>query len=129
MLVIEDAVYETDHKALCKLAKTSKYTKDFSNEQMFSSPGHYAKGWVQKAHLLVHDEVMLVGFSCVRHKVREPKTMLYFVTVDPEHRSHKVGERLLEWRMMTSPHKVMELNVMKSNERAVAFIPHAWASL
>ncbi len=108
---------ESDHDTLVKIAKTSKYTKDFSNRMMFSGPTAYEKGWIKVA-VLPGGEIL--GFSCVRHKVRAPETMLYFITITPERRSEFIGQRLLEEVMKDSPHKTMSLNVMKDN-RAVSF--------
>jgi ribosomal protein S18 acetylase RimI-like enzyme len=105
-----------DHKAILAVAKTSKYTKDFGSH-MFSPPSAYEKGWIKVA---VYPDGSIVGFTCVRHKVREPKTMLYFITVMPEQRSGFIGERLLKRVMEDGPHDIMALNVMKDN-RAVSF--------
>ena len=105
-----------DHAAICVVAKTSKYTKDFSNRLMFSSDAAYAKGWI----LVAEHRGEILGFTCVRHKVREPVTMLYFITVHPDERGGFIGERLLKHVMQQSPHTCMALNVMKEN-RAVSF--------
>lgn len=102
-----------DHDAIFKVAKTSKYTKDFSNRVMFSSDAAYEKGWIAVAET---DEGEIIGFTCVRHKSREPKTMLYFITVRPDWGGHGIGRDLLDAVMAHSPHRVMELNVMKDNE-------------
>ena len=114
-LVLEEAGQD-DHKELVAIAKTSPYTKDFSNALMFSSQAAYDKGWIMKASL----DGGVVGLTCVRHK-RNGVTMLYFVTVRPEHRSYGIGEKLLRWVMMRGPHDRMQLNVMKDNAKAVAF--------
>ena len=111
------AATEADHEELVRLAKTSKYTKDFSNRVMFSSPVAYARGWIIKA---VRDG-KIVGFSCVRHKVRQPEVMLYFIVVDPEFRSKGIGEFLIRHTMQSAPSRRMALNVMKDNDRAIAF--------
>lgn len=104
-----------EHQAILKVAKTSKYTKDFGSH-MFSSPAAYEKRWIMVA--VFKGEI--IGFSCVRHKVRTPVTELYFICVHPDYRDGKIGERLLNAVMSTSPHKRMELNVVKEN-RAVSF--------
>lgn len=106
-----------DHDEIVKVAKTSKYTRDFSNRVMFSSDAAYEKGWIRVAE----EDGKIVGFTCVRHKVRDPKTMLYFVTVLPEYRRKGVAFLLLEETMHASPHTTMELNVMKDNEAAISF--------
>lgn len=109
-----------DHDDIFKVAKTSKYTRDFSNRMMFSSDAAYEKGWIRVATLAEGDRRgQIVGFTCVRHK-RNGKTMLYFVTVHPDLKGHGVGKDLLDDVMENSPHKTMELNVMKDNE-AVKF--------
>ena len=106
-----------DHAAICAIAKTSQYTRDFSNRLMFSSDAAYEKGWIMVAE---QRGCQLLGFTCVRHKVREPVTMLYFITVHPDHRGRSIGERLLRRVMEYGPHDRMKLNVMKEN-RAVNF--------
>jgi len=113
------AATPADHAELVKLAKTTEYTRDFSNKLMFSSDDAYAKGWIRVATI----EGDIVGFTCVRHKSRKPflETMLYFVVVDPAHRSQGIGELLLEDAMFHGPHTMMRLNVMKKNARAVSF--------
>lgn len=104
---------QQDHEKILKLAKTSKYTKDFSNAVMFSSPAAYAKGWIRIAE---NEAGEVVGFTCVRHKVREPKTVLYFLNVREDVRKQNVAKMLLDLVMSDSPHKTMQLNVMKDNE-------------
>ena len=106
-----------DHKKLVKLAAQSKYTRDFSNAMMFSSEAAYEKGWI----LCVEDaKGDIVGLSCVRHKVRAPETMLYFLVVDAAHRKNGLAELLLNSVMLQGPHNTMRLNVMKDND-AVGF--------
>lgn len=117
MNVTYRAATEADHKELVKIAKSSEYTKDFSNRVMFSNTAAYEKGWIRVAVQLER----IVGFTCVRHKARTPETMLYFVTVDPEVRSQGIGEGLLNDVMEHGPHRLMALNVMKKNTRAVKF--------
>ena len=112
----------SEHAQLLLLAKRSPYTKDFSNRVMFSSGDAYAKGWIWCASdpRVEPDENPVVGFACVRHKVREPVTMLYFLAVQERWRRRRVGYRLLDNIMYAGPHSVMELNVMKEND-AVGF--------
>jgi ribosomal protein S18 acetylase RimI-like enzyme len=119
------AIKEQDHKALVALAKTSKYTKDFSNEVMFSSEAAYAKGWIRLAE---NEDGEPIGFYCVRHKVRAPVTMLYFIVVHPDCRDHGVGELLMEdlEQQARAQCKVgqayaIHLNVAKDNTGAIRF--------
>lgn len=117
MIQIETATYDLDHKELCKIAKTSPYTKDFS-AIMFSSKAIYDKGWIRKAVL----DGITAGYYCVRHKVRGDKeTMLYFITVAPWARAKKVGEALLDDLKAQSPRRAIHLNVAKDNTAAIAF--------
>lgn len=114
---------QADHGALVRIARTSPYTKDFSNAVMFSSPAAYAKGWIRMA--IAETETLdvpssIVGFYCVRHKSRSPETMLYFITVLPEVRTQFVGKLLMDDMKRQSPSRHIALNVMKDN-RAVAF--------
>lgn len=106
-----------DHKEAVRLAKTSPYTKDFSNRVMFSSDAAYAKGWIRG---LLDTSGAISGFYCVRQKTRVPETMLYFIVVAPEARSRGVGKLLLDDMKARSPSGKIALNVMKEN-RAVQF--------
>ena len=105
-----------DHEEILKIARTSPYTKDFSNRLMFSSDAAYKKGWIKVA---THKR-KIIGFTCIRHKVREPVTVLYFIAINLKFRSKNVGELLIEEVMWEGPHTRMELNVAKDN-RAVSF--------
>ena len=112
-----------DHDRLVKLAKQSKYTKDFSNAVMFSSPAAYDKGWIWLAE---NAQGEAVGLACVRHKSREPKTMLYFVVVDERERGHGIAFDLLKVVMQNAPHSRMQLNVMKDNEALKFYQKHGF---
>jgi len=105
-----------DHDALVKLARSSRYTRDFSNH-MFSGESAYEKGWIRK---LVGGGKLL-GFTCVRHKVRQPETTLYFIAIDPDHKRKGLGTLLLQDLMNQTPHGRIVLNVMKDNEEARSF--------
>lgn len=109
-----------EHVPLCKLAKTSKWTRDFSNH-MFSGTHAYAREWIQGAYLYEDQQDKLVGFYCVRHKVRTPATTLYFITVDPAHYRQGIAEALLGHMKEHSPHPCIELNVGVANVEAAAF--------
>lgn len=116
-MIIRPARYEERDK-LCALAKTSKYTKDFSNSQMFSGETHFAKGWIRVAEI----DGRIVGFTCVRHKVkRTAETVLYFVVVDPAQRGKGVGHALIQDMYDNSPYKTFTLNVMKTNFEAASW--------
>ena len=107
------------HLQLVKIAKTSEFTKYFSNRIMFSTDQAYEKGWIRVA--FDEDTEEPVGFYCVRQKVRGDKeTMLYFITVKPEWRDKGVGEALLTDMKDNSPSRLIRLNVDKEN-RAVHF--------
>lgn len=106
-----------EHKAIIKVAVKSKFTSDFTNRLMFSSDAAYRKGWIWVAEL--GDEI--VGFTCVRHKIREPVTVLYFIGVHPNVRDQGIGRALMEQLVLESPHKCIHLNVIKTNIGAVKF--------
>lgn len=108
---------EEEHAQLVRLAKTSQYTRDFSNRVMFSSERAYEKGWIRVAEV----DGEIAGFSCVRHSIRWPETVLYFIVVAEHMRSKGLGEAMIHDIMRHSPHKKMRLNVMVDNVRAVAF--------
>lgn len=113
---IRKAEHRRDHKALVKLASMSKFTSAFSSI-MFSSEESYKKGWIRVG---VYGED-IVAMTCVRHKVREPKTVLYFLIVHPHLRDHKVGALMLEDLEAQSPHNCLKFNVSKENPDAKRF--------
>lgn len=123
MTIIAQA-QETDHDALVKLAKKSTYTKDFSNRVMFSTPAAYEKGWILKAVSHGHSGLLdgtILGMICIRSKVREPKTVVYFLIVDETARGLGIGKALIEAAQEAGEHRTVELNVMKGNNDALEF--------
>lgn len=105
------------HPEIMKIAKLSKYTRDFSNH-MFSGEEMYKKGWISA---VMDDQGKVVGFSCVRHKTRTPETSLYFIGLAPEQKGLGLGSRLIDHIKDSSPHRCIQLNVMKDNEPALGF--------
>lgn len=106
-----------NHKELVQLAKQSIYTKDFSNTVIFSSKAAYEKGWIR----MYTENGKILGFTCVRHKIREPVTVLYFITVDENEKYRGIGKILMRDIQKQSPHKTIHLNVMKTNQEALKF--------
>lgn len=102
---------ESMHKEIVKVAKLTKWTKDFSNQMMFSSSASYSKGWIKVATLLGK----IVGFACYREKARVPKTVLYFVGVQPDQQRKGIAWSLIEKVMKDSRHMTMELKCAKDN--------------
>ncbi len=100
-----------DHKAILQVAKQSKYTKDFSNQVMFSSEAAYAKGWIR----VFEQDGKIVGFTCVREKVRQPEVVLYFIGIDEGAKGLGIGRRLIQDIMDRTKHRCMTLNVSKDN--------------
>ena len=84
---------------------------------MFSSEAAYEKGWIRTAWL-GHN---IVGFTCVRHKVLAPETILYFIAVDPLCRNEGVGQVLMKDLEQQTPHQRITLNVMHTNRDALRF--------
>lgn len=115
-LVLRAATVE-EHATLAKIAKTSPYTRDFTNTVMFSSEQAYEKGWIRVAEL----DGQIVGFTCVRHKKRFPETALYFIQIIESHRSRGIGEIMLQDIVDNAPTKTIRLNVMRDNEGARRF--------
>jgi ribosomal protein S18 acetylase RimI-like enzyme len=114
--MIRPARFE-EHAAIMRVAKQTKWTKDFSNALMFSSAEHYAKGWVLAA--LLSDTI--VGFASYRVKVRQPETVLYFVGVDPKWRGRGIAWQLIERVMERSTHKKLTLKCARDNPVATEF--------
>ncbi len=85
----------------------------------------YEKGWIRVAEYTQADGFRgrygIVGFTCVRHKVRSPETVLYFIGADSSLRSAGIGSLLLKDLIQQTPHKIIALNVMKENMSAVRF--------
>jgi len=115
---VTQANRDRDHEALVKLAKRSRYISAFGNI-MFSSPAAYEKGWIRKAVVAETDEI--VGFTCVRHKTRQPETVLYFIMVKPEAQGRGVGRELMADLEEQTPHERIALKVEKDNSGAIAF--------
>lgn len=100
-----------EHDKILAIAKQSKYTRDFGNH-MFSGEEMYAKGWIRVAVL----GRKIVGFYCCRHKVREPQTKLYFLTVDKDHLRHGIACELMLDLEEQTPHCWIALDCCKDND-------------
>ncbi len=107
----------SEHKAIMKVAKQTKWTRDFGNQVMFSSPAHYERGWI----LVAEEAGEVVGFSCIREKVRSPEVVLYFVGIDANYQNQGWGWRLIEVIMSRARHRRMTLKCAKDNPQAKAF--------
>lgn len=108
-----------DHADIMKIAKQTPYTRDFSNH-MFSNPVAYQREWIWVAHRRLGC-TDVIGFFCVRHKVRSPATSLYFIGVDQQFRRGGVATALLKKLIELSPSGCVQLNCMKDNEPALRF--------
>lgn len=108
--------HREEHKAILFVALSHPCTRDFGNH-MFSGEDAYRKGWIRVA---VADGEIL-GFTCVRHKVRTPVTELYFIGVHEDHRRDGIGELLMADLWEQSPHPTIGLNCLKTNKPAVFF--------
>jgi len=98
-----------DHKDIVKIAKQSKYTKDYSN-MIFSGPDCYEQGRIR---VLVQDKTTL-GFSCVRKRKRDNVTVLYFIGIEETRRGNGLGSLLLA--DLEERSSSIELKVMKDNQ-------------
>jgi ribosomal protein S18 acetylase RimI-like enzyme len=107
----------SEHDKIVRLARCSPYTRDFSNRVMFSSDSAYEKGWVRVAEA----GGKLIGFTCIREKVREPVVSLYFIAVCEGERRNRVAATLLDEVMRVARHRRMALNCAKDNEAGLAF--------
>lgn len=104
-----------EHKIICAIAKQSKYTRDFSN-MIFSGPDCYAAERIKVA-IWKGD---IIGFYCIRHRKRNPATVLYFLAVAESGRLKGTGKRLMNFLERECPSGLVELKVMKDNP-AVGF--------
>ena len=114
--MIAPAVKLRDHDEILAIAKQSKFTRDYGH-MMFSDEAMYEKGWIRM--MMINGQI--VGFTCVRHKVREPKTKLYFIAVRDGWKNARLGEALMEDLALNTPHKLIELDVDKKNEKVLPF--------
>lgn len=114
---------QADHKRLADIAKQHRAGSGFTHF-MFSGEAAYQKGWIRVAEAKgegIEGGSKIVAFTCVRHKVRVPKTMLYYILVDKDARRIGVGNLLLDDLMQQSPHRCIELSCLKDNPEALAF--------
>jgi len=114
---IRKADRELDHDDIVKIALMDKNISSFSS-MMFSNEDAYKKGWITIA---IDKGGTIVGFTCVRHKVRSPETMLYFLMTHPDYRGLGVGDKLMQEMEQNSPHNTIALKVMKDNRNAISF--------
>ena len=108
----------SEHEKIMKVARQSKYTRDFSNH-IFSSEQNYNNGWIGVYKRKGGRTIL--GFICLRHAVRKKETVVYQLGVDEDSRRSGIGRELIEWAMHTSPYKVVSLNVDKENSEAIKF--------
>jgi len=104
------------HKLLSKLGRTNRYTEYFDGH-FFSHDKAYENEWIRIAII----EGQIVGLSCVRHKIRTPETMVYYMVVHPDFQGQHIGTILLRDLEERSPHARVVLKTMKSNTRAFDF--------
>lgn len=115
MFPVIPGVYETDHKAICKLARLSPYSKGFCDVRFIQE--YYKEGWigVVRMGVLAPSEGLIVGFICLRHCKRKPHTSVYYMGVHPGHQRKGLASLLLNWAILTSPHHLVELNSEMEN--------------
>jgi ribosomal protein S18 acetylase RimI-like enzyme len=117
---------QADHDRLSQISRSHRAGQGFTHF-MFSGEAAYSKGWIRVAVADGGDmDGDILGFTCVRHKVRQPKTMLYYIIVDTIYRKDtspavRVGQSLLDDLMRQSPHRIIELSCLKDNEPALKF--------
>jgi len=117
---------KADHDRLAQIARSHRAGQGFTHF-MFSGDAAYEKGWIRVAVVDGGDmDGDIVGFTCVRHKKREPKTMLYYIIVETWARRDskpgvRIGQALLDDLIATSPHRCIELSCLKDNAEALQF--------
>ena len=111
---------KSEHKKILKLTRQHKSLSAFGHS-MFSGPAAYKKGWIRVLESDSSKKKSLLGFTCVRHKVRQPETSLYFIGVSEGARRQGAGRALIEDIKAQSPHRRIALNVTKDNGAAIAF--------
>lgn len=110
-----------EHMRLLEIARSHPVGGSFSHT-MFSGPDMYKRGWIRAAvGIVVGGPNRIAGFTCFRHKIRQPKTKLYYIIVDRPWRRRGVGQLLLTDLITESPHRCMELDCEKGNAEALAF--------
>jgi ribosomal protein S18 acetylase RimI-like enzyme len=69
------------------------------------------RGWIRVAVDWSRHDKPIVGFVCVRHKVRQPETSLYFMGVDPDYKRQGIAKLLLDDMKEQCPNPRIALNV------------------
>lgn len=116
-ILYRPAIKAQDHGAICRVGRQTKWTKDVSNEMMFTSDAAYERGWIR----VVEETGLIVGFSCIREKVRAPETALYFLGVHEKFRNLGLGWRMIQEFMGGSRHRLLALNCALDNNNARSF--------
>lgn len=106
----------SEHEAILKVARTSKYLGGFGNS-IYSGPDRYAVGAIGIAKI----GRKVVGFVCLRHAVRKPQTTVYDIGTLPEYKKKGVGKAIIDWVMEQSPWNRIVLNVDVRNKEAIDF--------
>lgn len=116
--MISSANRHRDHTGLLRIAKESKHTRDFGH-MMFSGEDAYDKGWIRVYY--DQDFGVPLGFTCVRHKKREPECMLYYICVTERAHGQGVAQALMDDLMEQCEHNRIACKCRRDNERALAF--------
>lgn len=116
-ILYRPAIKAQDHAAICRIGKQTKWTKDVSNEMMFTSDLSYERGWIRVAEM----GGGVIGFSCIREKVRAPEVVLYFLGVSEEARGIGIGWRMIQEFMGDTKHRLLVLNCALDNPIAFMF--------
>lgn len=116
-ILYRPAIKAQDHAAICRIGKQTKWTKDISNEMMFTSDAAYERGWIRVAG----EGDNLLAFSCIREKVRAPEVVLYFLGVSEESRGRGIGWRMIQEFMGDTKHRALVLNCALDNDHARNF--------
>lgn len=118
---IEKAQYHVHDLEICRIARQSRYTRDFTSHRFFreSIRETYAKGEVGVALELGR----VVGFVYVKHlRIKSrPYSVIHYMGVDEAWRGLGIGERLLDWALASSPHKRIQLSCEHSNQPGMKF--------
>jgi ribosomal protein S18 acetylase RimI-like enzyme len=103
-----------DHADIIAVARMSKYTSGAANPHYLSEAA-YGKGWVG---IVRTKSGRLVGFTVVRHLIRDTYTSLYYIGTDPTYQGKGVGSSLVKWVLARSPHGRIRLICEHTNEQA-----------
>lgn len=108
-----------DDDEVCRIAKLSRYTKDFASHRFYRTD--IEQTYANKEVGVAKRGREIVGFVYCKHLKMRPMSVIHFMGVAPGVQGLGVGRALLEWGLAQSPHRYVELSCEHSNTVGMAF--------